>query len=61
MNLYNPFEVQDRNGSMTLGVCLSLVIIFGLFFGLIIYPAITATILAVLVVSRVVYAIIKGD
>ncbi len=64
MKFYDPFKVVDRTGSLSLAISLALAFMlllttFGI--GLIIYPAISLKIIAALVVSRVVYAVIKGD
>ena len=64
MKFYDPFKVVNRTGSTSLAICLILAVMmilaaFGI--GLIIYPAISLKIIVVLVVSRVLYAIFKGD
>ena len=64
MKFYNPFKVVDRTGSLSLAISIVLAFMlllttFGI--GLLIYPAILLKIISALVVSRVLYAIIKGD
>lgn len=64
MKFYDPLKVVDRTGSISLVISIVLVILFLLTafgIGLIIYPAISLKIIVALVVSRVVYAVIKGD
>ena len=64
MKFYDPFKVVDRTGSLSLVISIVLLImlllaVFGI--GLLLYPAISLKIIVVLIVSRVVYAVIKGD
>ena len=61
MKFYNPFKVQERRNSLKDSVSLALLITVGFVNGLIFYPVIGFTIISALVVSRVLYAIIKGD
>jgi len=66
MKLYNPFKVQDRNGSILLALCLLVMMCIAIatvvIFIIVNVPlaAILHTV-AVLAISRVVYAVIKGD
>ena len=64
MKFYDPFKVVDRTGSLSLAISIVLLIMlllaaFGI--GLLLYPAISLKIIVALIVSRVVYAVIKGD
>ena len=64
MKFYDPLKVVDRTGSLSLSISIALAIMLLLtafVIGLIIYPAISLKIIVALVVSRVVYAVIKGD
>lgn len=64
MKFYDPFKVADRTGSIGLVFCLAslLVLLFVVFcFSLVVYPVIGASIGLGLLVSRVLYAVIKGD
>jgi len=66
MKLYNPFKVQNRNGSFLLALCLLVMMCVAVstIIALIIVNIPLAVILhtvAVLAIIRVVYAVIKGD
>lgn len=66
MKFYNPFKVQDRNGSILLALCLIVVMCVALVtiitFIIVNVPlAVILHTIAVLAIARVVYAVIKGD
>lgn len=67
MKFYDPFKVQGRNGSVLLALCLivmmciaiaTIITFIILHFS---YFAVVLHTVAVLAISRVVYAVIKGD
>jgi len=65
MKFYNPFKVSDRNGSVSLIVSIVILCFISMIFLGFIVSAIpsfyTICLFAVLAISRVVYAVIKGD
>lgn len=64
MKFYSPFEVANRTGSLGLTICivLAIMLLFVVFAtGLLLYPVISLKIIVAVVISRIVYAVIKGD
>ena len=63
MKFYDPFKVVDHTGSLSLVTCivLAIIILLTVFaLSLLTYPVITIKVTVAIVVSRILYAIIKG-